>query len=122
MTVVVNHDYPQLHALQVLQEDGTPIEGARIRIYDANRYYVQDLANWVTQQPVLFESTWDSSMVLFGEPEAFNVLLQTSWMGDIYTDANGEWTSDMLLPEAHTWLLYIEYDPDFESRIVEVTT
>jgi hypothetical protein len=43
-------------------------------------------------------------------------------MGDIYTDANGEWTSDMLLPEAHTWLLYIEYDPDFEARIVEVTT
>lgn len=122
MTVVVNHDYPQLHALQVLQEDGTPIEGARIRIYDANLYYGQDLSNWITQQPVLFESTWDSSMVLFGEPEAFNVLLQTSWMGDVYTDANGEWISDILLPEAHTWLLYIEYDPDFESRIVEVTT
>lgn len=122
MTVVVNHDYPQLHALQVLQEDGTPIEGACIKVYNANLYYGQNISNWVTQQPVIFESSWESSMLLFGDPEAFNVLMNTSWVGEVYTDENGEWITDLHLPEAQTWLLYIEYDPDFEPRIVEVTT
>lgn len=122
MTVVVNHDYPQLHALRVLKEDGTPVEGAHITAYNANRYYGQDMSGWLTQQNVLFEEPWDSVMVLFGDPEMFNVVLQTSWVGDVYTDANGEWLSDLLLPEAQTWLIRIEKSPDFAPRIVEVTT
>lgn len=122
MTVVVNHNYPQTHALQVLQEDGTPIEGACITVYNANRYYGQDMSGWLTQQNVLFEEPWDSAMILFGEPEAFTVVLNTSWVGEVYTDENGEWITDLHLPEAQTWLLYIEYAPDFAPRIVEVTT
>jgi protocatechuate 3,4-dioxygenase beta subunit len=122
MTVLVNHDYPQPHALQVLQKDGTPIEGAHISVYNANGYYGQYLSGWLTQQNVLFEKPWDSAMVLSGDPEAFTVVMQTSWVGDIYTDENGEWTSDLLLPEAQTWILYIDFSPDYEARIVEVTT
>jgi hypothetical protein len=122
MTVVVNHDYPQLHALQVLREDGTPIEGAHITVYNANGYYGQSLAGWLTQQNIFFEKPLDSAMILLGDPEAFTIVMQTSWAGEIYTDVNGEWITDLHLPEAQTWVLLIEFPPDYESRIVEVTT
>jgi hypothetical protein len=122
MSVLVNHDYPQVHALQVLQLDGTPIEGARITVYNANRYYGQDMSGWLTQQNVLFEEPWDSAMILFGDPEAFTVVLQTSWAGETYTDENGEWINDIPLDEAQTWLVRIEHHPEFTPRILEVTT
>jgi hypothetical protein len=122
MTVVVNHNYPQAHALQVLQADGTPIEGAHIIIYNANTYHGPSMSGWVTQQNVLFEKPFDSTMILCGDPEAFTVVIQTGWVGDVYTDENGEWTSDILLPEAQTWLLYIDFSPNYTPRIVEVTT
>lgn len=122
MSVLVNHDYPQVHALQVLELDGTPIEGARITVYNANRYYAQDMSGWITQQGVLFEEPWDSTFILFGDPEAFNVVLQTSWVGEVYTDVNGEWLTDLLLDEAQTWLIRIEHHPEFAPRTLEVTT
>ena len=122
MTVVVNHNYPQTAALRVLRQDGTPIEGALISVYNANRYYGQNLSQWITQQNIVFSGAWVSDVVFFGDPDDSPTVFQTSWAGGIYTDVNGEWLSDLLLPEAQTWLLKIEKLPEYTPRFVEVTT
>lgn len=70
---VLNHNYPVLKAMRVVETDGTPIEGATIRVFEAIRFYADDVQTWVAETTTDINGNWRDPIVV---PDAEDWVVQ----------------------------------------------
>ena len=64
MTVSVNHDYPREGALLVVSENGEPIEGVDIRIFELEKFLAGETTTWVAETQTDANGEWDDTIDL----------------------------------------------------------
>ncbi|RKY28722.1 MAG: hypothetical protein DRP83_00040 [Planctomycetota bacterium] len=58
MTVHVNHDYPHEGDLQVVSENGEPLEGVTIRIFELEKFLAGETSSWVAETVTDADGNW----------------------------------------------------------------
>ena len=61
---LVNHDYPFDGELTIVAEDGEPIEGAVIRVYDHTAFFAGELDTWVGATTTDLNGEWVDPILL----------------------------------------------------------
>jgi len=49
MSVRVDQNYPDVDDLTIVDEDGVPIEGVEIRIFDHTAFYANQVDTWIAE-------------------------------------------------------------------------
>ena len=64
MAIAVNHDFPNPGSLKVVNEEGDPIEGVEIRIYEHAAFFAGQLDVYVGLTVSDFEGNWVDPIIL----------------------------------------------------------
>jgi len=64
MTVMVNHNYPTIDALLVVNEAGDPIEGAEIRIFRYTAFEAGEIDTWEALTTTDEDGKWEDPIAL----------------------------------------------------------
>ncbi len=58
MSTAINHDYPSAGALQVVNEEGEPVEAAQVRLFDQVDYDAGNVDTWVGETTTDINGEW----------------------------------------------------------------
>lgn len=75
---VLNHNYPTAKAMQVVSSDGSPIEGATVRIFEALKFYADQVSTWFAETTTDTDGYWRDPIVV---PDAADWVIQVQKMG-----------------------------------------
>lgn len=76
---ILNHDYPTAKAMQVVNPSGTPIEGATVRVFEALRFYANNVNTWFAETTTDTNGYWRDPIDV---PEGRDWVVQVQKMGE----------------------------------------
>jgi len=75
---VLNHNYPTAKAMQVVNTNGSPIEGATIRVFESLKFYADQVSTWFAETITDIDGNWRDPIVV---PDAADWVIHVQKMG-----------------------------------------